>query len=745
MSAIYMAALSAVLRANFYYHDDIQRSCWGWPGWGFSRHVSNLLSKVLHAGSYLTDISAFPQILAVLIIALTSVLCIYLITGKKEITFWQMIAAVPIGLSPYLLECLSFKFDSPYMALSVFFSVVPLLANRKKWYVYVLSVAASTTAMSSSYQASSGIFPMLVIVMGISRWLKGEQLGQVLKFYLISAGGFLLGLLLYRNFFMEELNAYATTVMLPWSELISGAIANYKRYMLYVSLLATFVWGMAGHGYMFTNNSISHDSLREFHAEILGNNIKMGSGRIFTPIYRDLLGSDITLPWLIGLLALVWIGLAVYLSARIFRMKSKLAVVLMAGVFSTNVAVSATAATYIHDLDSYMFSLLCAVIAVYLWKEVEFGWLPGAAFVTVSIGIYQGYLFVTVTLVMMECILRLYQEDTLKEVFFDGMKAIGMILLGGMLYYFSMRILLNLAGVQLVKGDYNSMDLILHQSIGDILKLIVGAYTDCFLRLWGAYNSYPSVMIKGITLFFGVICGTGLLTMLMSRQIGAWEKLLCLLLVVLLPLGMNMIYVLSISRNHDLMTFPIWLFYLFVLLNGEYLVEKWDCPGQWLRGVSILMLILMLYGNVRFSNGMYMKKDLEFDAYLSLMTRIVTRMEMTEGYVPGETTVVFVGTLENQNSMIPGFKDYWNVIGMMNSDLLNVPERSRYQAYFDYILGLPIRLGDGELWNEIAQYEAVRSMPCYPMEGCIKFVDEILVVKLGQVTNVEFNFYEIPD
>lgn len=233
LAAVYLAAISAVLRANFFYHDDIQRACWGWPNWGFSRHVSNLLSKVLHTGTYLTDISPLPQILAVGIIALTGVLCIHLITGKKEITFWQLVAAVPIGISPYFLECLSFKFDAPYMALSVFFSVVPLLLCRKKWYLYVLGVAACTVAMSSSYQASSGIFPMLVIVLGICRWIKGESIMQVLRFYLISAAAFLLGLVIYRTFFMEELNAYATTAMAPLTQMIPNAVFNYKRYIVH--------------------------------------------------------------------------------------------------------------------------------------------------------------------------------------------------------------------------------------------------------------------------------------------------------------------------------------------------------------------------------------------------------------------------------------------------------------------------------------------------------------------------------
>lgn len=514
---------------------------------------------------------------------------------------------------------------------------------------------------------------------------------------------------------------------------------------LYLSLASAFGWGMAAHGYMFTNNSVSHDSLREFHAEILGNNIKMGSGRIFTFLYRELLGNDVTMPWLAGLLALLWIGLAVYLTARIFRVESKTVICLIGGIFATNIAVSATTATYIHDLDSYMFSMLCAVAAVYLWKEWKYGWLAGAVLAAGAIGIYQGYLFVAITLVMFDCILRLYREDAFRTVFREGMKAVAMILLGGILYYISMKAMLALTGAQLVTGDYNSMDLILHQRPAAILGLVGDAYSDWFRHLWEAYSAYPGILVKGITAVFFLICGGGLLCLLLNKRIGLWEKILSLVLVGLLPMGMNLIYVLTISRSHDLMTFPIWLFYLFVLLNLEFLVKKWSRPGLWLKVACIGLSILLLYGNVRFSNGMYMKKDLEFDAYLSLMTRIVTRVEMTEGYVPGETPVVFVGVPENRNSMIPGFKDYWNVIGMTSGDLLLMSERSRYQAYFDYILSLPINLVEPELWREISDREESAQMPCYPAAGCIAFQEGVLVVKLSQIEDTEMDFYQIPE
>ena len=71
---------------------------------------------------------------------------------------------------------------------------------------------------------------------------------------------------------------------------------------LLFALTATFFWGLLAHAYCFFGNSFSHDSLNEFHGAILGNDIKLTSGRIFVPLYRDLFRSDVTLPWLLALL-----------------------------------------------------------------------------------------------------------------------------------------------------------------------------------------------------------------------------------------------------------------------------------------------------------------------------------------------------------------------------------------------------------------------------------------------------------
>lgn len=503
---------------------------------------------------------------------------------------------------------------------------------------------------------------------------------------------------------------------------------KYKK-QLFFAMAATFFWGLLAHAYCFFNGNFSHDSLNELHSAIFGNNLRLVSGRYFVPLYRDLLRSDVTLPWLIGVLALFWNGLAVFLTTRIFRMENKKLIFLTGGIFITNITVSATAATYIHDLDCFMFSLLCAVTAVWLWQEWKWGWLPGAVMLTVSLGMYQSFLFAGVVLVMMRCIFWLLEGEKFAPVFCRGLKAIGMILLGGIGYWVGLKISGRISGIALSSGDYNSLDLMQGITFKTILPLIAQAYRDCLSRLWNAYSTYPAILVKAMTAVLALVSLTALVLGL--KKLGWKERLLLVVLVALLPLGANMIYVLTIGASHDLMVFAIWLLWLFALLlsdgmcrNGKHRAFRWQ---KWL---AMLMVAVLLYGNVQFANGMYLKKDLEQDAYLSLMTRVVDRMEQCEGYIPGETPVVFVGVFEYLNPVMPGFKDYWNVTGMTSPDVITAPEISRFQAYFDYILNVPVLLADDYRWYGTIYSEETASMPTFPAAGSVAMQDGVLVVKL---------------
>jgi len=439
------------------------------------------------------------------------------------------------------------------------------------------------------------------------------------------------------------------------------------------------------------------------------------------------------------LLSLLWIGLAVYLVTRIFRIRSKLSIFLIAGIFTANITVAATAATYSHDYDCDMFALLCSVCAVYCWKDLRFGWAIGAVFVALSLGIYQSYISVAIVLVMFVCILDLLDAEKFLVVMKRGLQAVGMLLAGGVLYYIMMKAILAVTGIALASGTTNSLDTALTLSLWEIIHLIFSAYRDCLFRLLNVVSPYPAVLVRGITLLLGALSGSILVWGLCSRKMGWLERLLCMGLVVLIPLGMNLIYIPTHGIVHDLMVYAVWLFYLLALLladwfarnTGSTSAENRPKLGQ-LPGVfAAVVLAVILYGNVQTANVLYLKKDLEQDAYLSLMTRIVYRMEDFEEYEPGVTPVVFVGAHTMLNETIPGFEPYSVITGMDNAVVANTQEDYRIRTYFHTVMSIPVEIPAGDVYNAMQTDARVAEMPAYPAEGCIALLDDILVVKVG--------------
>lgn len=508
---------------------------------------------------------------------------------------------------------------------------------------------------------------------------------------------------------------------------------------LVAAMLSTLFWGMMAHGYAFLHHNFTHDSLDEFNGALYGNSQKLELGRVLVPAYRAVFRTDLTLPWLIGALSLLWIGLAVYLVVRTFDIRSKWQVFFTAGIFTANLTISATAATFIHDLDCDMLGLTCAAAAVYCWKTVpRWGWFLGGCFAAVSLGLYQGYISVMIVLVMIACILGLLNGERFKSIMARGLQSFAMLLTGGALYYVGMKVILRLTHVSLMKDQYNTMDVVFQLTPRTILPVIAETYRNWYMRFTTNVGvaPWPLELIRAMNL---ILMGIGLAVLLvgLSRKTVHWpERILCLVLTALLPLGMHILHVMTIGGTHELMLLAFWLMYLLIMLVvdwfGRYLKEQ-SAAGS-LREVPkficMVLIALLLHANVQTANAMYLKKDLEHDAYLSLMTRVLTRMEEFDGYVPGETNVMFVGIPEQLLDVLPGFEIYRKPNGMYMSDVTAFAFDARFERVFTYFLGNPAVFND----NIVSKKDPrVDRMPSYPSSGSMEMIDGVLVVKLGPI------------
>lgn len=237
---IYFISLIPLIRANINYNDDLGRVRYGYRDFGFGRHVSNNLSIILHGSKNLSDISPFTTILAVLIMSIVSVIILKILLRDNKIRWYHIVATLPVGMNPYFLQCYSFKFDAPYMALSVLFSILPFLFYKKKGknMCFIISTIICTFMMAASYQASAGIFPMIVIILALTMFNERQETRKIFKFICTAAVCYVFGLILFKLSMPPATGYYLDPGMLSLNNLIPKSIANYKRFytMIYYDM-----------------------------------------------------------------------------------------------------------------------------------------------------------------------------------------------------------------------------------------------------------------------------------------------------------------------------------------------------------------------------------------------------------------------------------------------------------------------------------------------------------------------------
>lgn len=233
---VYVVGASAILRTNFYYQDDVSRAVYGYKQWDyFGRFLSTALATFVHSGDFLTDIAPLPQLLALGIMALSGIILLSVFCNRTRFSLWELIAVVPLALNPYFLECLSFRFDAVYMAVSVLAGIAPLLYRKRGGWQYVFAAMLGTLAICTSYQSATGIFPVLVILLAVGLWNQGGSFRDSVGFCLRSAAGYGLGLVYFKLVLMRPADAgYVSNAMPSLNRLLPTMVENLKRYYHYV-------------------------------------------------------------------------------------------------------------------------------------------------------------------------------------------------------------------------------------------------------------------------------------------------------------------------------------------------------------------------------------------------------------------------------------------------------------------------------------------------------------------------------
>lgn len=508
-----------------------------------------------------------------------------------------------------------------------------------------------------------------------------------------------------------------------------GVLKEHIKKEWKVAFLSAFLLGLLIHIPVFVNDIPNHDGL----ASIYFDQNMITSGRWFLTIACGI-SSYYTLPWLIGILSLLWISITSVILIELLEVKKTEWVILLSGLLVAFPALASTYA-YIFTADGYLFALMMATLAVAFTKKYKWGFLSGALCLAVSMGTYQSYLSFCILLCLYQIVLLALSDSTFKEKLVKTLRYLYMGILGAGLYYIILRVLLKIQGKQL--ASYQGISDMTSIGGSNILDTIKSMYIDfgTFILRGNILVNNPFSAIAIILLI--LLLAITLVQLICKKKLwkSPWLYVLIVGLVVFLPLCTNII--LFISPNvgyHLLMRYQ---YVLLIVFCVAFVVKYLDavCITEWV----LLLSTVVLVGNFAVSvNIGYSNLEKRYEKTYAYCLRLADRMEQTEGYYTG-MPVVMMGVVGDENfpSTDVTEKVTGNMIGLCGDYLCYTAEN--YKSFFKNYLGITIEIVDqdtvGEIYNTSEIYHELDS---FPGTHSMEVVDGVLYVK----TENDLDVYE---
>ncbi len=508
-----------------------------------------------------------------------------------------------------------------------------------------------------------------------------------------------------------------------------------KRMLFTVA--CTFAFGFAAHAFRFFGTAFSHDSTY-LYQDMAAWQISLG--RFLQPVYL-LLRGKLCVPYLIGMFSLVWLAAGICVIIHLLDIKSKVSIALICGILSVNAVLSLSFASYLPWCDIFTLSFFLSVLSVYLQRRFRFGFLYGTVPLAAALALYQSYFETAVFLSLILLIKDCFDGLERKQIIVRALKALSSLLLSLLLYYVCLRVVLSATQIDLTTaangitgvGDYSSVP---------ILHLIKKTYLFAFESYLNPPTFHPTVaaVLNIAVMLFSLVW---VYKISIEKKLPKRNIIFLSLFLLAIPFGMNVVYFISKGFKHELMTFSFYLLFVLALFLQDYSqanpkAVKADAPAKRTvvrlhvsRYFLMVCVGLLVLNNIIFANHLYLKKQLEYETTLATLTRVIDRMEQTDGYIVGQTPVAIIGSLNDSQITAerPGF-DYIDAIGM--SSQFSVTYVGTYAQFFQNVLGYPINLIiNPQILEQLAESMEVLAMPSFPNSGCCTILDGTLIMKLS--------------
>lgn len=496
-----------------------------------------------------------------------------------------------------------------------------------------------------------------------------------------------------------------------------------------IAFYSTIIIGLLTHLFIFTNRLMNHDSLLNIH----NTQAKVKSGRFFLGPASGM-SSFFDLPWVIGLLSILFIAFAVICIVELFELRKSLSIILVAGIVVTFPSVTSTF-SYMFTADGYMFGSFIAILAVLITKKYKKGFIFGSILLSIAIGVYQANLSVFLAFFILWLLREILCFPTkTKEIIQYGFRFLSTTILGLGLYFIIYKISTSLFRVPIT--DYQGLNKVGSLPVSSIptrLVQIKEQLIEFFFRGFFSFHGVNLLEVLNVLLFTTIVIVTTYLVI--KRQIykNIANMALMIFLIFCFPFAYYIVYFLSPDTfYHMLMVFSMTTVYLFLIIIYDTVENinpnRFEIASSW---ASVVLLSIIIFNFAIIANITYFNMEVRYEKSMAHADRVLNRIEQLDDYEEIEDlAIVGRARLYSEFSSITLPNKIPNMIGAIGETFLFDPYH--YKTLFETFYGFPIELTSTEHLDEILTTPTFKDMDVWPAQSSIKIIDGTVVVKFAE-------------
>lgn len=495
--------------------------------------------------------------------------------------------------------------------------------------------------------------------------------------------------------------------------------AKLKEYR--VPAIAGMLFGILAYMFAFTNKLVNHDEV--FTLFFKGGSYSLGRWGLEI---LELIFPNYSMPWIYGIITIVLITVSVCVMIAIFSIHSRLLQVLLMGSVMVFPSLIGTF-TYMFTSSSYAVSFLLAVTAVWLLSRLDKRTvLPALICMIGSLSIYQSYVAVAASLLVLTLIQRLMKEEDIASIIKSGVFFVLFLIVSLGVYYAGTMVINKLRGVGF--NSYAGGNLSF--SFSEIPARILLAYQN-FPKFFSGYRGLMPTTFSRILHVLCLVLTAGLLLLwAISRKKLQISRILWLVaLVCILPLAISCMYLFTTEDAvHTLVLYGFVAVYVLAAMAADFCISL--IPETKMRQLTLnalsFVLALIIAGNIYIANESYLLLHLRYENAYAFYTSLVADIKMMPEF-DEDTKLAVVGTFREPAFYLEQFPFSDHITGTDGF----LPDIYSKDKFLEYYLGFPIPMASDDEIAAITATEEYAEMAVYPYYGSMRMYDDILVVKLS--------------